>query len=171
MKWIKKLYLLFAIFTMCYSSSFAQKAKYQVDIIYRLSKHITWPETVNDSKFVIGVLGSKKDFQSFQELAVNKSGYKKSPMEVRYFENNDAIEDCQILYISKEYTMEIRDVLKKTKNQPVLIISDEEGYGELGSVINFVDTEGKLKFELNQAQADKRGLQVSEKLKKIAIII
>ena len=62
-------------------------------------------------------------------------------------------------------------ILDQTKDLPTLIISDQEGFGQMGSVINFVDKNGKLKFELNQDQVDRRGLQVSDKLKNIAIII
>ena len=53
----------------------------------------------------------------------------------------------------------------------MLIVSGKKGYGKSGSVINFVEMEGKLKFELNQSQATKRGLQVSEKLVNLAILI
>ena len=62
-------------------------------------------------------------------------------------------------------------IVKKTKNDPILIVSGKEGYGELGAVINCVDNNGKLKFELNQNQAHKRGLQVSDKLIDLAIVI
>ena len=47
-------------------STFAQKARYQSEIIFRLSQHVTWPENDDNYKFVIGVVGSKSDFESFQ---------------------------------------------------------------------------------------------------------
>jgi len=169
--WNKKLLLFVIASTLCLNLGIAQEAKYKVDIVYRLSKHFTWPENADDGKFVIGVLGSEKDFKSFQVLESKNWGHIEDPIEVRYFENDALVDACDILYVSRDYSLQIKGVIKKTKNQPVLIISDEKGYGELGAVINFVDGQGKLKFELNEGQADKRGLQVSEKLKKIAILI
>jgi hypothetical protein len=58
-----------------------------------------------------------------------------------------------------------------TNGKPVLIITDKPGMGGKGAVINFVEQEGKIKFELNQSQAEKRGLKVSGSLTQLAILI
>ena len=163
------LVVLFVFFTSIFAH--AQKAKYQVDIIYRLSQHFTWPETAEDQKFVIGVVCSAADFDSFKKHAMSKKVFQDHPIEVRRYDCNGPIEPCDLLYISNEFKNEMKLILEQTKDLPTLIISDQEGFGRMGSVINFVDKNGKLKFELNQDQANRRGLQVSEKLKNIAIII
>lgn len=156
---------------LVFVSASAQKAKYEGDIIFKLSQYITWPESSNNYKFVIGVVGNTLDYRCFQQLAIRKNRINSHPIEVRYYECTDTIDECQLLYISQECKIEIEKIVKKTKNEPILIVSDKAGYGKLGSTINFVDCEGKLKFELNKKQVDRRGLQVSDKLKKLAIII
>jgi len=168
---LRRFYFFVALFLFFGLSSFAQKAKYQGNIIYRLSQYVTWPEITGEYKFVIGVVGSATDFESFQKLAVEKHAMKNNPIEVRYFDCADAIENCHILYISQECEIEIEKIVKKTKNDPMLIVSDQKGYGALGSIINFIESDGKLKFELNQAQALKRGLSVSDQLKDLAVVI
>lgn len=159
------------ILTFICISSFAQKAKYQSDIVFKLSKYVTWPEKGNDYKFVIGVLGSSKDFETFQRFAIENGGSPNIPIEVRYFESADAIDACDLLYISEQCKIDIALIVKKTKNDPTLLVSGKKGYGKLGAVINFVETDEKVKIELNKNQADKRGLLVSDQLKSIAILI
>ena len=112
-----------------------------------------------------------KDFESFQDLALKKSTDQNCPIEVRYYDCTNAIDECHLLYISEECKIEIDKIVKRTKKEPVLIVSAKNGYGALGSIINFIELDGKLKIELNQAQAERRGLRVSDKLKSIAIVI
>lgn len=171
MKGLKGLYFLFVLFLFFNVSLFAQKAKYQCDIIYKLSQHISWPEKNETDKFVIGVVGNVKDFESFQDLALKNSTDQNCPIEVRYFDCTQALDECHLLYISEECKIKINKIVKKTKKEPVLIVSGKNGYGALGSIINFIELDGKLKIELNQAQAEKRRLRVSDKLKSIAILI
>lgn len=171
MKGMRRDYFLFVVLFLLANSTFAQNAKYQSDIIFRLSQYVIWPENNIEYKFVIGVVGSTNDFQSFQKLALEKKGFHNNPIEVRYYECTDAISDCHLLYISEECKIDMEQIVKKTKKDPILIVSGKEGYGKLGAVINFVESDGKLKFELNQNQAHERGLEVSDKLKDIAIII
>lgn len=168
---MRRICFLIAFLFLANLSSFAQNAKYQSDIIYRLSQYVTWPESGDSYKFVIGVVGTKGDYESFQKMAIDKGDFLSYPIEVRYYECTDAIDDCHLLYVSTECEIKIQQIVKKTKNDPILIVSGRAGYGKMGAVINFVDTEGKLKFELNQNQADKRKLQVSEKLRDLAIVI
>ncbi len=162
-------FLLTALFIT--NQSISQKAKYQSDIIFYLSHHVQWPERDRGYKFVIGVIGTEKDYQSFQKFALEKGEIQGRPIEVRYFECTAEISDCHIVYISEECKIDINDIVKKTKKEPVLLISGKDGYGRMGSVINFVDREDKLRIELNEKQAMKRGLKISNGLKALAILI
>lgn len=168
---MSRIFFFIVVFTFCSLFTFAQKARYQSDIVYRLSKHISWPEKKGTYKFVIIVLGSSDDFKSFQKLAVRKGAIQNIPIEVRHFDCDETLEDCHLLYISDACNLEMLNIIKKTKKDPVLIVSGRAGGGALGSIINFVDTNGKLKFELNKQQALMRGLEISDTLKDIAIII
>lgn len=142
MNGLRKLFLLVALFFLFDLSSFAQKAKYHSDIIIRLSQYVTWPENDEGYKFVIGVVGSLKDFESFQKIAFEKRGFHNYPIEVRYFEGANAIDDCHLLYVSEECRIQIQKIIKRKKNKPMLIVSGKKGYGKSGSVINFVEMEG-----------------------------
>jgi len=149
----------------------AQKAKYHADIIYRFSKHIKWSEYNSDYKFVIGVVGNDQDFQYFLKLATTRDQLKQTPVEVRYYACTDKIDKCDLIYISEDCNIAISKIVKKTRNEPILIVSGKDGYGRSGSVINFVEQNGKIEFELNQKQACQRGLKVSDQLKRIAVLI
>jgi len=171
MKRRMRFYFLFSIIVLISISTFAQKAKYQSNIVFKISKYITWPEKEDEYKFVIGVLGSSTDFESFQLYVSQNRGSHSIPVEIRYFESTEAIDECDLLYVSEECEIEMEQIIKKTRKEPMLIVSGKKGDGKLGAVINFVETDEKVKIELNKNEAEKRGLLVSDKLTKIAIII
>ncbi|NJN26397.1 MAG: YfiR family protein [Cyclobacteriaceae bacterium] len=171
MRSFRSIFIISALLFYGSLSVLAQKAKHQGEIIYKLSQHITWPEKADQHKFVIGVMGSANDFYSFQQLAMEKSKISGMLIEVRYYECATAVSECQMLYISQECKIKITDIVKQTKKKPILIVSARLGYGALGAIINFVEYEGKLKFELNEAQAAKRGLTISDQLRDLAVVI
>ena len=171
MKVMKKVIFLMILATIVCQSSFAQRAKYEGEIVYRLRKFVDWPEKGKTYKFVIGVIGSEVDFECFQKLALKKQSHDNTPIEVRFFDCFNSIGECHLLYMSEECDVEMDQVVKMTKKDPILIVSGKDGYAELGSIINFVEEDGKLKIELNQQQASKRGLKISNQLKNLAIVI
>ncbi len=149
----------------------AQNAKYFGEIINKVTQHITWPAFNNEFKFVVGVVGNKEDFRYFQLHAIEKGLAMHSTVEVRYFQCEDDLETCDFIYISDDSQIEMEKIVEKTSDKAILIVSGRKGYGDLGSVINFVDSEGKLHIEINLQQADRRALSVSNELKKLAIPI
>jgi hypothetical protein len=167
---MRRFFLLGIVF-FTFQFSFAQKAKYHGQVIYRLTNHIRWASFNSDYKFVIGVVGNRNDFQYFQSVASKKDLILNRPVEVRYFKCMDDIQGCDLIYISEDCQLEFKRILERIHNQPVLIVSGAQGYGKAGSIINFVDKEGKITFELNQKQAELRGLFLSDALKNLAILI
>ena len=101
----------------------AQKAKYHGNIIYRFAEHINWSNHNSDYKFVIGVVGNDKDFQYFLRLVSQRNQLKESPVEVRYYACTDKIDECDLIYISEDCEIEIAKIVKKTRNEPILIVS------------------------------------------------
>ena len=57
--------------------------------------------------------------------------------------------ECNVLFIANQKSGEFENVLAKTNGKRTLSITDKNGLGARGSVINFQKTNDKLKFELN----------------------
>ncbi len=125
----------------------------------------------SEYKFVIGVIGSENDFNALQQLAAEKKSIQNYPIEVRFFNCTDKITECNVVYVSEECLLGIDKILKETKTAPVLVITSQPGYAVLGSIINFVESEGKVFIELNEKKALKCGLEVSAALREIAVVI
>jgi hypothetical protein len=153
-----------------FNSANAQKEKFHSLFIYNFSKYVKWPDGQQNSEFVIGVLGSADMVKTLESMAKSKTVNGNSII-VRNYKNASEVKDCQILYVSEEASSEINNVLARTSKRPVLIVSDKPGLAQKGSVINFVEQGGKIKFELNQKMAESRGLKVSGSLTSLAILV
>ena len=148
----------------------AQKEKYHSIFIYNFSKYVKWPEAQSSGTFIIGVLGSTSIQKDLITMASSKKVNGMS-IEVKQFESVEEVEGCHILYVSEMQSGKIGQIVSNTMNQPVLIITDKPGLAHKGAVINFVEVGGKIKFELNQKNAETRGLKVAGSLASLAILV
>lgn len=56
-----------------------------------------------------------------------------------------------VLYIYKVPKAELKDILNKIADKNILIVSENEGFGELGVIINFfINDDNKVNFEINR---------------------
>ena len=169
---MKKILLIFFLMMAIFSVSHAQKEKYQSLFIYNFTKYIKWPDSYNSDKFVIGVLGNSAIFTSLNEMALAK---KKTGsglvIEVKKYSSVDEIDGCNILFVSQNAIDNLGQIESRTSTKPILVVSDSPGMATKGSVINFVELDGKMKFELNESKAFGKGLIVSGSLTSLAILI
>ncbi len=172
MNFNKRILLLIVTITIFSASSQAQKEKYQSLFIYNFTKYIKWPDSYNTGRFVIGVIGSSPIFDNLKSMARSKkktaSG---AELHVVRFNSIDEINDCNILFVSSDAVREFEQIESKTSSKPMLIITDTPGMARQGSVINFVEKNGKIKFELSQENAARRKLVVLGSLASLAILI
>jgi hypothetical protein len=76
-----------------------------------------------------------------------------------------------MLFVCDDSIGYLAEIVNKTSASPVLIITDTQGMASKGAVINFVEQDGKIKFELNESVAAGRNLKVSGSLTSLAILI
>jgi len=151
--------------------SHAQMEKYQSLFIYNFSKYIQWPTDMNSGQFVIGVLGSSDVYDHLVEMANLKKKTQNMDIVVKHFSDVSDVEKCHILFVSTDFSSKLGMVASLPVTKSTLIITDKPGLAGKGATINFVEESGKIKFELNQANAEKRGLKVAGSLTALSILV
>lgn len=147
----------------------AQQGKFQTIFIFNFYKQMEWPSDYKGSDFVIGVLGVSDITPMLEKLTVSKSG--KTNFIIAKYNSLNSIQKCNMIYIPSNQSQHFEAVLKKLKGTSTLVITEKPGLGGRGAAINFVEINGRLKFELNQSAIAKARIQVSNMLKSLAIVI
>ena len=153
-----------------FQSAWAQKEKYHSIFIYNFSRYVKWPDAQSSGIFVIGVLGKSAIQKDLETMATTKRANGMS-IEIKNFSSIEEIQNCHILYVSTSESDKMEHVVSSTQNQSILIVTDNPGLAQKGAAINFVEVDGKIKFELNQQNAEVRGLKVAGSLASLAILV
>ncbi len=155
---------------MSFQTVSAQKEKFHSIFIYNFSKYVKWPDGMSSGKFVIGVLGSSAITSELKEMATTKS-VNGMAIDVKQISSISEAKGCHIVYIASGESGKLEQVVSQTQSQSVLIVTDKPGLAKQGAAINFVEIDGKVKFELNQQNAEAHGLKVSGSLTSLAILV
>lgn len=139
-------------------------------MLYNFIKYVQWPNESEAGEFVVGVIGDEKIFATLKQWYDGKpKGSKK--YVVKLLATPAEAADCQVVYIGKSKNKDFDTVKSSITGKSVLTITDGNGMGQKGSCINFKVIDGKLKFELNQAEVSGSNLKVSSQLSSMAILI
>ena len=134
--------------------------------IYTFTKYISWPE--DDDIFKIGVLkADQRMVTALTEMARKKSTDARQ-ITIEEYSNIDQIKDCEIVFIpasQSEAFFQLRD----RNPRHTLIVTEREGLGSQGSGINFIEVEGRIKFEINRAAIEDTGLKIASTLMALGI--
>ncbi len=146
-----------------------QESNLKAAFIYNFTKYIDWDNVDSDNKFIIGILGSSPLDGPINEIA--KTNFiKNKKIILKHFSNVEDISYCHILFIPRGNGTPLQSILEKV-NKGVLTISEERGFAQQGSAINFVVNNDKLKFEINLKALNAAGLKAGSQLLKLAVIV
>lgn len=145
-------------------------SKMKAIFIMNFTKLIEWPQPYREGNFVVGVIGESPLFNELSEMAKTKKVANQS-LQIKKFSSPSEISNCHILYLSKDESGEISEVIKKIKTNSTLIITEETGLVDRGAGINFIIKDNRQKFELNKKNVEKYKLKVSSNLESLAFIV
>lgn len=138
--------------------------------IYNFTKYIEWNGTTGDNDFIIGIIGTSPINAPLVEIVKTETVNGKK-ITIKQFSNLSDISFCNILFISRNSSTSLSDILAKTVDKGTLVVSEQENYAKEGSAINFVIVNRKLKFQANVNAINEAGLTASSQLLKLAIIV
>jgi hypothetical protein len=136
--------------------------------LFHFTKFVRWPAASNPADpFRLCVAGDP-DFAAALDAVIAGESADGRPL-VRLDGNSaETARTCQILYIGPHSPDGGRALLAAVRGQPVLTVGNAPGFSEQEGMIHFVVSEGRVRFDVNLAAAQRAGLQVSSKLLRVA---
>jgi hypothetical protein len=92
------------------------------------------------------------------------------PVQVRPVRDGEALPLSQIVFISDTERARLGH-LARSAPRHALVVTETDGALALGSVINFVIAEGRVRFEVSLPSAERRGLKFSSRLLAVALAV
>ena len=144
----------------------AVKATY----LYKLAPFITWPSGAGEATAPLVICIQGKDpFGSLVDRAVAGQRVEGRPVVVRRMSKIDSASGCQIAYIGGSDIQPEAAALRDIGRAPVLTVTDQErGAGAAGDV-HLVLMDGRVRFVIDNGQAQQQGLSISSKLLALAL--
>jgi hypothetical protein len=181
------------LFTMVISpqaradSATSDEYRVKAAFLYNFIKFVDWPKkkvTDNNEPIIIGIIGKDPFGKTFKPIANRQVKGKdviikrfKSLKELEESRNKnkselhqqiEAIRKCHLLFICRSEKQKLKEILNIVKGHYVLTVGDTEGFLESGSVIEFVMTERKVRFEINMTAARRAKLKIRSQLLRLA---
>ena len=138
--------------------------------IYRFITYVEWPASVfasPEDPIVIGVVNAGDIAAELEQIVQGRTAQRRR-LQVRRIAPGEAPTGIHVLFIGGEAAPKVLQASKTLIERSVLTITGVERGMDHGSVINFVQVDGRVRFEVNVGVAEKSGLRLSSRLLTVA---
>jgi hypothetical protein len=146
-------------------------SEYQVKAAFLLNfgKYVEWPASaIQGNDLDICVLGRDPFGATLDETVAGRTVGNRA-VKARRVSSVAGASGCNILFVSR--SDEATAVASSLSGSPVLLVGEQDHFAREGGMINFVEVDNKVRFEINEAAAKKAGLKISSQLLKLATIV
>jgi|SRR5580658_1487567 hypothetical protein len=149
--------------------------EYQVKAayLYNFGRFVEWPAkgaTPQNSSFTICILGEDPFGQALDAtLAGETIGSQR--VTARRISSPQMSGDCQILFISSSEASRLNKIIEALDKNAVLTVSDIPQFSQRQGMIQFVQEENRIRFEVNLTATQRAGLTLSSELLKVATAV
>jgi hypothetical protein len=134
--------------------------------LYKFGSYVEWPERTfarADSPLQIGVIGADALADELAQLTAGRT-VNGRPVTVKKLRRDDSTAGINVLFIGRSNAGRTAEILASVKGQPMLTVTESEDALGLGSMINFVAVDGKVRFEVAPRTAGQGNLSISARL-------
>jgi hypothetical protein len=138
--------------------------------LYNFAKFVEWPPNAfatPEEPFAICVAGKDPFGTSLDRTLVGRSAHGRAIM-VRKDVASDQVAGCHLLFIAGSEATNVAQIVHSLSGASVLTVGESPGFLDAGGVIGLLLDEGKVRFEINEAVAQRAGLRLSSQILKLA---
>jgi hypothetical protein len=160
-----------ALVSAGYSSAQVHPTESQVKAayLYNFGKFVRWQDqSPSTASIQICVLG-KDPFGTVLDSTVAGESIEGRKIIVKRVVKVQDAATCNILYISSSEESRLGFILSSVQHFAPLTVSDIPNFVERGGMIEFVQQQGKIRFEVNLLAAERSHVSLSSELLKVAV--
>lgn len=136
--------------------------------LYNFLGYIEWPSrafALADSPMVIGVVNAES---VAAELLLSTVGRNVNgrPVTIRRLRPGESLQDIHLLYIGPGESEQVENMMAQVPQRWTVTVTDEQAAG----VISFRHADGRLRFEVSTAAAERGDFKLSSRLMSVAIV-
>jgi hypothetical protein len=151
----------------------ALAAQFSVDAVkaaylFRFAQYVEWPtEPAPESSFVIAVVGAE-DVAVHLERLLHGMTVNGRRAEVRRVARPQQLDGVHILFVGSRAFARTRPLRAAAIERPILVVTDDQNGLDGGGVINFIEVNRNLRFEISLNAADRSRLKINASLLSVA---
>ncbi len=146
----------------------------KVAFLEKFTRFINWPNESNHSissnYFIISVVGESPLNNEIYKFYKNRK-IKGKDVKINFIKEISEIDKCHLLFITNSEKERLGEIIKYTKDKPILTIGDSDGFAEQGVIINMHSKNNQLRFQINETALKFSGLYMNFKLLSLAEIV
>jgi hypothetical protein len=152
---------------------FAPAAQFSIDAVkaaylFRFTSYVEWPASAkDDAPFVIGVVGAEDVTVHLERLLTGRVVGGR-PAQVRRVRTVSDLQGLRILYVGERVFRSSHELREYARAKPILLVTDNRLGLEGGGVINFIEVDRNLRFEISLEAAERNGLKIDSALLSVA---
>ncbi len=155
--------------SVCAQPAVPIEANVRAVFLFNFTKYVTWPAAAIGERSLSELricVTANDEFYSLLKAAVEGETVDGRRLVPVALEGLDDAKTCQILYVGDSRTLDAKAWLSMVRTGQVLTVADGALNDE--TVITFVRDDNRIRFDINRAAADRRNLNVSAKLLRLA---
>ena len=151
-----------------------QRPAYSADevkaaFLYRFGTYVEWPvvKPAGDP-ITIAVLGAPSVAMLLADYVPGRT-IQNRPVEVRPIARIEDVRDSELLFIGREHSAMLSELVDALGSRPVLVVADAPEGLKHGAMVNFQLVDQRVRFEISLRNAKAAGLVLSSRLLSSAI--
>jgi len=138
--------------------------------LHKFPSFVDWPADTfrsASSPIVIGLVAAPRVLDELTRIARGRLVLGR-PVEARAVDPSGLPRDLQVLFIGKDAAGDAGPLIDEARRAHVLVVTDIPGGLKAGAVIDFVEIEGRLRFEASLSAARRADIRLSSDLLSVA---
>jgi hypothetical protein len=153
---------------------YADAKEYSVKaaFLFNFVKFIEWPDESfknSQSPIVISFIGKDPFGDALNEFRGKTINGR--TIVIHRVPSVESLERSHVIFVSKSEKDNLPAILKAVETWHTLTVGDMKSFAQSGGIINLVNIDNKIGFEINVGAAEKARLKVSSKLLKLSKIV
>lgn len=148
----------------------APEARVKAAFLLKFPAYVDWPASAfagPGSPITFAVAGADAVADALDELAKGRTVGGR-PVAVVRLKQGDSLAGVNVLFIGDAEVTRVNQLALGARPRAVLTVTESDGALARGSIINFVISDRRVRFEISLNAAEKSGLKLSSRLLAVA---